>query len=351
MITRRVTPPPPISRDFPLDTARVRDYTVLPSWARKLAATFHLGAVAVEGLGGDVSKWQEQVNFQTAKDNGWQFAFMRACYGITPDTKFAEHWKAAKGKVKRGLYTYYLDAQDPKQQANAAYNACQGDTGEMPPVLDLEDYGNADLTASRVQDCLGWLTILFDKTPIIYTGKSVWETHFGKTATWGLTYPLWLAQYTLVGWQLDHLNKVLLYPPTLPAPFTKWDFWQCSASCPASNYGVSGSVVDLNYAAPGVLEKYGGTIPPDPTPGEETLMFTNPTEINIRKTAHNNLAKVGTLPKGSVIIALEVRFTDSNSAWVRFTPSPAWVIETVPEYWVAGVHDGQGPLLQWVNPS
>lgn len=96
----------------------------------------------------------------------------------------------------------------------------------------------------------------------------------------------------------------------------------------------------------------GNPAPPvDPPPiGDDPPMtFTNPNELNIRKTAHNNLPKVGTLPDGSTIVALEVRFTDSNSAWVRFTPKPEWLTETVPEYWVAGIHDGQGPLLQFVS--
>lgn len=50
---------------------------------------------------------------------------------------------------------------------------------------------------------------------------------------------------------------------------------------------------------------------------------------------------VGDLPGGSVITALEVRPTDSNSVWVRFDPDPAWVTKAVPEYWAAMVHDGQ----------
>lgn len=83
------------------------------------------------------------------------------------------------------------------------------------------------------------------------------------------------------------------------------------------------------------------------------MLFTNPTQINIRATPSVVISPsndVGDLPKNSVITALEVRATDNNSVWVRFIPDPMWVTQTLPAYWVALVHDGQGPLLQWVSP-
>lgn len=318
-MTPRQTQPPPLSQDAPLDTYRAQRYTVKPSTGREVLAFFGLFGAQVEGLGLDASHWQASIDFQKAQAQSVKFAFLRSSYGITPDTKFGQHWKGAKGKVLRGLYHYYLDTQDAKQQATAAFNACQGDKGELPPVLDLEDYGNADLTTDKVRDCLEWLTILFGKTPAIYTSKNVWDTHFGKQATWGLAYPLWLAQYPIKGWLPNHLTEVLKYPPTLPAPFAKWEFWQFTSSAPAPAYGVSGSVLDLNYAAPGVLAKYGDVPPVDPLPGEPTLKFTVivPT-LNIREQPNINAKDVGDLKAGDVITAQAVIPTTATSVWVKF---------------------------------
>lgn len=84
------------------------------------------------------------------------------------------------------------------------------------------------------------------------------------------------------------------------------------------------------------------------------MLFTNNTsKLEIRSSANKIISPsndVGDLPKNSVITALEVRAVDNNSVWVRFIPDPAWVTKTVPEYWAAMVHDGQGPLLKWVAP-
>lgn len=99
-------------------------------------------------------------------------------------------------------------------------------------------------------------------------------------------------------------------------------------------------------------QKYEPFKPPAPPPAPGVLMFTNPNQINIRSSPETTPTNdVGDLPKNSVITALEVRATDNNSVWVRFAPKSEWLTKTVPEYWVAIIHDNQGILLQWqVSP-
>jgi GH25 family lysozyme M1 (1,4-beta-N-acetylmuramidase) len=226
--------------------------------------------VPVGGLGGDVSKWQASVDWQMAKANGWSFVFIRVLYGMAVDSKFAAHWINSKvAGVLRGAYAYYLDAEDPEAQAQKLFDtlSATGNLGDLPVVADIEEYGNVQITPAKVKKYLEKLTELFGAgNVIVYTGKSVWDKWIGNVP-WASAYPLWLAQYTLVGWQTDHLNKVKNYPPTPPKPWVMWDddaeaplagyvaIWQFTASCPAELYGVSGTVVDLDYVSPCVCQK------------------------------------------------------------------------------------------------
>lgn len=357
---------PPLDRN---PTAyRAERHAAVYSRARRVVRKYFKALAApvpVGGLGGDVSKWQASIDWQKAKANGWKFVFIRVLYGMAVDSKFTAHWINSKvAGVLRGAYAYYLDAEDPEAQAQKLFDtlSATGNLGDLPVIADIEEYGNVQITSAKVKKYLEKLTELFGAgNVIIYTGKSVWDTWIGDVA-WAKAYPLWLAQYTLVGWQENHLEKVRNYPPTPPKPWVMWDgnentplagyvaIWQFTASCPAELYGVSGTVVDLDYVSPAFAKKYLGgpppIVPPPTAEGDPLMQFKALDTFNIRSSpASLTTNDVGDLPKDAVIAALEVRPTDNNSVWVRFTPLPAWITKTVPEYWAAMVHDGQGPLL------
>lgn len=253
--------------------------------------------VQVGGLGLDASKWQETINWSTAKTKV-KFAYLRALFGLTLDTKFLAHWAGSKGQVKRGAYAYYLDAYDPEDQAQKLFDVLSdtGDVGELPMVADIEEIANVTLTPSKIKAYLEALEGLFGKIPVIYTGKWVWDTYIGNVS-WALHYPLWIAQYPLKGWVPDHLNKVLNYPPVLPKPWTKWFLWQFTASAPAGEYGVSGNVVDLDYASPEFDALYLGGTPP--IPGDDMILTKCLIDgLAVRSTPTNSLGdgnKIDTL--------------------------------------------------------
>lgn len=316
-------------------------------------------------LGIDVSEWQNgQVNWTQAISQGVRFAYIRGAYGVTKDTRFDLHWGSSKGKVYRGVYLYFRDGQDPIQQAQNLYNFCaaHGDFGELPPALDIEEYGNTQITPSKVKACLEKLEQLFGVKPLVYTAKAVWDKWLGNVA-WAREYDLWCSNPPYTQWFDTLIETVKSLDPALwPKKPLPWQglmqlFWQITFKAPASMYGVPGTELDLNLfsGTEQELNDYAnGTInppPPDPEPeGETILKFTNPTQINIRSSAsvvYSPSNDVGDLPANSVITALEVRPVDYNSVWVRFTPNPAWVTKTVPEYWVAMVHDNQGVLLNF----
>ena len=83
--------------------------------------------------------------------------------------------------------------------------------------------------------------------------------------------------------------------------------WQFMASCPAANYGVSGTVVDLDYVSPAYGKKYsiGGTVPPPvPPPGGDLVVqakITSVTSFNARAKATSSSIDVGDFVPGELV--------------------------------------------------
>lgn len=339
-----------------LRAERVRRYTY-PSDLRELMRFPRLSAAQVAELGLDVSGWQLSVNFQICQQKNLRFTFVRVLWGLTPDSQFPVHWQASQGVMPRGGYLYYRDNLDPVAQAQKLYDtlAATGDLGELPPVLDVEGIGNPTLTASKIRACAEKLTQLFGRKPIIYTGYYVWRDEVEGEKTWAAAYMLWIAAYPLTGWQADYPEEVLNYPPLIPAPWTHFDLWQWTAYAPAPEYGISGYTFDMDYCSPAFAALFLGQPPvPPPSTEEPPMKFTTRTTYSIRKIPNNTPAssKIGMIPAGVAIVAQEIRFTDANSAWVRIQAEKSWL--TDPNYsgetWIAGIHDGQGPFLDFVPP-
>lgn len=336
-----------------LSEERARRYTY-PWYTRLLARARGFLTSALYFLGYDLSAWQISANPAVAKAQGMLFVFVRALYGLYQDVKFSLHWNTHKGITPRGPYLYYKDNEDPLQQAEklkAVYLA-QGGGGELPPVVDIESIANPTLTASKIRACVERVYELFGDV-IIYTGFYVWRDEVQGDKGWASAYWLWLAAYPFVDWKDEYFELVKLYPPLVPAPWTAFDLWQFTSKLPAARYGVSGTYLDGNYATEEFALTYNLTQPPDPPPGDPPMKYTTKISYTIRKVPNNTpeSTKIGTIPQGILVIAQEIRFTDSNSAWVRIIADPSWL--TDPNYtgetWIAGVHDGQGPFLTFVS--
>lgn len=332
-----------------LTELRAAAYTY-PAWVRVLRR-FARKTPQNYTLGFDASVWQAAVEFQFAKYAGMRFVFLRALYGTQGDAKFPQHWYGAEHVLPRAPYLYYRDDQDPLTQANLLYETClqQGGVGTLPPVVDVESINNPTLTAAKIQACAARVDALFGDV-MLYTGFYVWRDKVQGDKSWAAQYKLWLAGYPFAGWQHPQdLERVKLYPPLIPAPWTAFDVWQFTSKLPAAEYGASGTYLDGNYCTEAFATVYGLMPDPDPEPtGDPLMKFKTKTSYTIRNQPGNPAnSKIGTIPASVEIVAEEIRFTDVNSAWVRINPSPAWL--TDPNYtgpaWVAGLHDGQGPFL------
>jgi lysozyme len=180
----------------------------------------------VKGI--DVSHYQGTVDWQQVRAAGNQFAFAKATEGVTlADSEFAANWAGMKAAgILRGAYHFFEPTDDAGQQAEFFLNTVQFESGDLPPVLDVE---TAAATSEELwQGVQTWLDQVESSTgmvPILYLDGSFADENHAPASL--ANYPLWLAQYDVE-------------QPTPPTGWTTWLLWQYSQSGTVN--GVSGPV-------------------------------------------------------------------------------------------------------------
>ncbi|WP_445431579.1 glycoside hydrolase family 25 protein [Chryseobacterium indoltheticum] len=165
-----------------------------------------------------------------------EFVVMRATMGNrNADKNFDEFWSSAKEhNLIRGAYHFYRADEDPVIQANNFLDNVKLESGDLPPVLDIEKIPKTKSNEKLIEDLKVWCKIVeetYGVKPIIYT-----YYHYYKDFLRGEfdDYPIWLANY----------NDV-----PAPSPEDQWDFWQFTEN--GIVYGIN-SKIDLNIYNGGV---------------------------------------------------------------------------------------------------
>ncbi|UYQ92801.1 glycoside hydrolase family 25 protein [Chitinophaga horti] len=172
---------------------------------------------SVHGI--DISKFQKDINWMAVKqmqvDNiRISFAFMKATEGITrQDATFKRNWvKARQAGIIRGAYHFFYATRDPLKQAINFRNVVELESGDLPPVLDIEVHNNQSpaVIRSTAKIWLEEMEKVYGVKPIIYTNVNFYEKYLGSEFD---KYPLWVAHY---------------YQKDRPRINRKWVFWQHS---------------------------------------------------------------------------------------------------------------------------
>lgn len=167
----------------------------------------------------DVSKFQKNINWKAVKQMKvdkirMSFAFIKATEGITrQDEAFQRNWdNAGKAGLIRGAYHFFYSTRDPIKQAINFQNVVDLQSGDLPPVLDIETSNNqpAAVIRSTAKIWLEEMEKAYKVKPIIYTNIHFYETYLGDEFD---DYPLWIAHY---------------YQKERPASKRSWIFWQHS---------------------------------------------------------------------------------------------------------------------------
>jgi GH25 family lysozyme M1 (1,4-beta-N-acetylmuramidase) len=188
--------------------------------------------LAPSGLPGlDVSHWQGSINWTTVKNQGAQFAYIKATEGTTyRDPNFsANYTNAYYAGLVRGAY-HFAQPASSSGAAQADYFAAHGgawsrDNQTLPGMLDIEYNPNGATCYGISQASMRtWITSFLNeyhaktsRWATIYTTTDWWKTCTGNTSAYASNDPLDIARYSSsVG--------------TLPAGWGFYTFWQWADS-------------------------------------------------------------------------------------------------------------------------
>jgi GH25 family lysozyme M1 (1,4-beta-N-acetylmuramidase) len=191
----------------------------------------------------DISHWQNEIDWTRVAGAGKRFAFMKASedHDYVDPTYGLNRARAKAAGLRVGAYHFAQPSKtagDALAEADHFLDTAVIDAGDLPPVLDLEQYNG--LSVSQMQTWVRtWLDRVHDRTgvhPAIYVSPNFWENRMGNTdefATSGYR-TLWIAHWTTAA------------APRVPAGDWAgfgWTFWQVTSD--GAVPGISGRV-DLN---------------------------------------------------------------------------------------------------------
>ena len=189
---------------------------------------------AVHGV--DVSRWQGDIDWQTLRSQGANFAYIKATDGGDHlDPMFKKNWRDAnKAGLKRGAYHFFYWCRVASEQADWFIRNVPKVAGALPPVIDVEWNGQSSCrkrpsrakVLEKMQVFMDRLEAHYGQRPIIYTSPDFYSDNLRGQFQ---NYPFWLRSVA------RHPSKVY--------PGRDFLFWQYSGS--GLSQGVKGRI-DLN---------------------------------------------------------------------------------------------------------
>ena len=167
-------------------------------------------------FGIDISHYQGKIDWVKAtkiQDSfPISFVFIHATAGsVKTDRKFKHNWKHAKKQnIIRGAYHYYRPNENSILQANNFIKTVKLKTGDLPPVLDIEDIPRIQSMENLKLGLKKWLLKVekhYGIKPIIYSGESFYNDFLYNEFP---EYTCWVANYNFY---VENMDK-------------DWNFWQ-----------------------------------------------------------------------------------------------------------------------------
>jgi lysozyme len=172
-------------------------------------------AFPIRGI--DVSRHQGPIEWKAVRGGSIQFAYIKATEGGDfRDERFSENWQsAAAAGLRRGAYHFFTLKSSGAAQAANFIAVVPKDPDALPPVVDVELWGNSS-TRPSVEDFQRELSVFiaqvksfYGREPIIYAANDFRE-------------------YFLRDFPLKRLwIRSVVTAPRLPNG-VDWQFWQFS---------------------------------------------------------------------------------------------------------------------------
>ncbi len=187
--------------------------------------------------GVDVSHYQGEINWETLSENNIDFAFIKATEGSTyVDECFEYNWnEALKTKLHIGAYHFFSFESEGKSQAeNFIANVPKTD-GTLPPVIDIEFYGDIEKAPPKKEEITAELDILIEtlsdhygRTPIIYTTQKCYKLYISNGYE---ACDIWIRDVIMTPSLSDGRN---------------WTFWQYTDREMLDGYNGEEKFIDMN---------------------------------------------------------------------------------------------------------
>lgn len=185
-------------------------------------------------LGVDVSHYQGEINWNDIEAQNVSFAFIKVTEGSGYIDEYSSKnlTEAAETDIKISAYHFFSFDSPGKTQAENYISVVSPDAIDMPPVVDIEYYGDKQTNKPTEEECeeilrplLELLEEHYGEKPIIYTTLPVYNRYIKENFS---DYPLWI-------------RNVFCEPQLID-----WKFWQYSDK--GELYGFKGEekYIDLN---------------------------------------------------------------------------------------------------------
>lgn len=187
--------------------------------------------------GVDVSSYQGEIDWQKLASQDISFAFIKATEGSSwVDEKFSYNYaQAREAGLRVGAYHFFSYDSPGRTQAENFIEVVEKFPGMLPPVIDIEFYGDKEANPPEPAQVRSQLDVLI----------TMLEDHYGRKpilyAT-GKSYTLYLAdRYE----ECDIWIRNVLTNPKLPDG-REWTFWQYTDRRRLDGYQGQEDDIDLN---------------------------------------------------------------------------------------------------------
>lgn len=208
------------------------------------------GTYPVQGV--DVSSYQGKIDWAVLADQNLQFAFIKATEGSSAvDPCFRTNYQAAKDTDLRiGAYHFFSYDSAGKTQAENFISVVPADDTLLPPVVDVEFYGNyawyppeRETVRRELDVLLALLEAHYGKQPILYATEHAYRLFLSEGYS---DYDIWI--------------RDVFFQPSL-SDGRDWTFWQYTDRAVLDGYAGDERFIDRNvfYGSQEVFDRYART--------------------------------------------------------------------------------------------
>lgn len=185
----------------------------------------------------DVSEYQGEIDWQTLSKQNIDFVLIKATEGSGyTDSCFAYNFdEAQKTNLRVGAYHFFSYDSEGATQAENFISVVGTSYDTLPPVVDVEFYGDYNKTppdrddvTPRLNAFLNEIESFYGVKPIIYATEKSYKLYISGEY---IDYPIWI--------------RNVLTSPTLPDG-RKWTFWQYSDRAVLPGYNGEEKYIDMN---------------------------------------------------------------------------------------------------------